>query len=795
MRTRLTLALMLSVCLSLIPGLPTTPSDTQAPGYFLNTFLVQVEDRQTAERVARDNGFLLEAELPLLNMYVLTHPDVTSRSRRSADDYVSKLMEDNRVRFAEQQVALKRVKRSHGIVYDKQLEFPIREVANYSAFYRVPQKFSTRDGSLFDDEFFKDQWYLQNNEQTGGKRDIDLHVMPVWQQGFNGLGVRVTTLDDGVDHEHPDIRNNYDARASADFNDKNDKKNDPTPDKSSAANSHGTRCAGEIAAEAGNGICGVGVAFRSSIGGIRILDGVVTDELEARALLYEHDYIHIYSASWGPHDDGKTMEAPHTACREAFRKGVETGRNGLGNLYIWATGNGGSDDDHCGADGYVGSIESISVQSLTDHGDKPFFGERCCSTMIAVPTGGEATKKEEMNAMYKIKVVTTDLNGGCVENFEGTSSAAPLASGVYALVLQANPNLTWRDVQHITAKAARIPIGGDGWTINGAGYHVNDKFGFGMMDATVMVHLAQQWVNKPQQRVCESGEKTVDANISPGQCHKVEFPYQSCQGDDATSITNLEHVQLHVHAEAARRGDVEIYLESPASTRSLLIKRRMNDDSKEAIDFTFLTVHNWEENPAGTWVIEVCNTASEGHHDSKPMHFTSWALTMYGYHDDDKKKSLPEKAKRPDESELQTIMRREYDFSRSVTLKRAVDLDTVKKTEEIKKEFDEKADKILGTMSHLFQGRSFKLNDLYKNKMYNRGLTSPEIADDSSDVEFSDESLATLKRELLEALISREISDLEKSHIRERSHDAERHHEITRLLDDLEQYLSERKKK
>lgn len=74
-------------------------------------------------------------------------------------------------------------------------------------------------------------------------------------------------------------------------------------------------------------------------------------------------------------------------------------------MFVWATGNGGGYGDMCGADGYVSSPESISVQSLTDHGNVPFFGERCCSTMVAVPTGGEATTSQEVKARYKIKVV------------------------------------------------------------------------------------------------------------------------------------------------------------------------------------------------------------------------------------------------------------------------------------------------------------------------------------------------------------------------------------------------------
>lgn len=105
---------------------------------------------------------------------------------------------------------------------------------------------------------------------------------------------------------------------------------------------HGTRCAGEIAAIAGNGICGVGVAFNAKIGGVRMLDGSVSDSVEAASLSLNQNHIDIYSASWGPEDDGKIFDGPGKLAQEAFYRGIKTGRRGLGNIFVWASGNGGS---------------------------------------------------------------------------------------------------------------------------------------------------------------------------------------------------------------------------------------------------------------------------------------------------------------------------------------------------------------------------------------------------------------------------------------------------------------------
>ena len=85
---------------------------------------------------------------------------------------------------------------------------------------------------------------------------------------------------------------------------------------------HGTRCAGEVAAEANNSKCGVGVSFGARIGGVRMLDGRVTDRVEAESLSLNPQYIDIYSASWGPSDDGTTVEGPGTLASAAFANGI-----------------------------------------------------------------------------------------------------------------------------------------------------------------------------------------------------------------------------------------------------------------------------------------------------------------------------------------------------------------------------------------------------------------------------------------------------------------------------------------
>ena len=136
-----------------------------------------------------------------------------------------------------------------------------------------------------------------------------------------------------------------------------------------------------MAATANNSNCAVGIAYKAGIGGVRMLDGDVTDAVEARSLGLNNQHIHIYSASWGPDDDGKTVDGPGRLATRAFLQGISQGRGGKGSIFVWASGNGGRDYDNCNCDGYTNSIWTLSVSSATENGLIPWYSEACSSTL------------------------------------------------------------------------------------------------------------------------------------------------------------------------------------------------------------------------------------------------------------------------------------------------------------------------------------------------------------------------------------------------------------------------------
>merc|ERR1711881_830128 len=278
------------------------------------------------------------------------------------------------------------------------------------------------------DPLFQHQWYLKNTGQNGGKPKLDLNVAAAWAQGVTGKNVTTAIMDDGVDYMHPDILHNYNARASYDFS-----SNDPYPYPRYTDdwfNSHGTRCAGEVSGARDNGVCGTGVAYDSMVAGIRMLDQpYMTDLIEANSMGHAPNLIDIYSASWGPTDDGRTVDGPRNATMRAIVRGVNEGRKGLGNIYVWASGDGGEDDD-CNCDGYAASMWTISINSAINTGENAHYDESCSSTLASTFSNGAKDPNTG--------VATTDLYGKCTRTHSGTSAAAPEAAGVFALALEAN---------------------------------------------------------------------------------------------------------------------------------------------------------------------------------------------------------------------------------------------------------------------------------------------------------------------------------------------------------------------
>ena len=462
------------------------------------------------------------------------------------------------------------------------------------------------------DPYFDDQWHLYNSGQTSGVAGEDANVMGVWDS-FNGSGVVISVIDDGVEHSHPDLSDNYVSVHSYDWCGDD---SDPNPNSSDG---HGTAVAG-VAAGTGNNSIGVtGAAFGASIAGHRLIACGFSDSTGADALSYHNGGIDIYSNSWGPFDSGNILDGPGPITIAAIEDSIYNGRSGLGNIYTWAAGNGLDADDNSNYDGYSNSRYSIAVAAITHYGEQSWYSEPGANILVTAHSNGGSPNYEG--------ITTTDITGtggydggDVTHDFGGTSSATPLVSGVIALVLEANPDLTWRDVQNILVHSSRKNDANDSsWNVNGAGHDVSHKFGFGAVDAGAAVSLALNWSSSGVETNASFGPYTPNLDIDNGPSTWTEFNLS------VPVDLRLESVDIFVDITHDARGELDIVLQSPSGHESWLAEEH-TDNNADYSNWRFGTVQHWDESSQGDWTLKVRDSVS----GSNSGTVDSWEVIFHG---------------------------------------------------------------------------------------------------------------------------------------------------------------------
>lgn len=563
---------------------------------------------------------------------------------------------------------------------------------------------------VFGDPLKEHAWHLRNVGQTNfsggsGTSGMDISVDASVLSGDLGDDVSIAVSDSGLDIDHPDLFVNVLTPRSKDYALAAPYYGDPGV---SAGGDHGTSVAGLIAASGWNGIGSRGVAPEAKVAGLNFLGDSVTQST-AVVIDQASDDFDIYNYSYGS-DFLPTKLTSDSTYVDQLKYGVTSQRGSKGSLYIKSAGNSFQECDFSYSFTFSGlncfshnsNLEEeselpwvLSIGATNALGLKASYSSHGANLWVSAPGGEYGTDSPAMMttdtagcsegySRFGVSGIPfksgADGNTNCdyTHDFNGTSSAAPVTSGVAALILGANPNLTWRDVKHIlAATASKIDAlsgavvvddefdfdngpyvtlknttmsghtYGQGWVTNSAGYSFHNYYGFGQVNADAAVALAKVYSANGWGAIQETDATLTTSTTAVGTI----IPDNSQTGlSNSISVAQsytVEAVQIKLNITHPRPGDLGIELTSPSGTKSIIMNINNSlligldgatpDWIDDYTDSTFLSNAFYGENSNGAWTIKIIDglgsSTGDTNLDSAPVQvgtLVNWSINVIG---------------------------------------------------------------------------------------------------------------------------------------------------------------------
>jgi subtilisin-like proprotein convertase family protein len=278
------------------------------------------------------------------------------------------------------------------------------------------------------------------------------------------------------------------------------------------------------------------------------------------------------------------------------------------------------------------------VGSVGKNGKHADYSTAGAALLVSAPAGNEKDFGHLMTAGLGVDT--------CANSGPGTSFACPVVSGVVALLLEANSELSWRDVQGILAATSQNVYNDDEddtITINPKNYWHSNWYGFGIIDAKAAVEAALDWqlVGEELQAVGISTEENAilaDTNNNEFTSKITLDPEDDNYPEDFIAESTVVLLDLSHY----NRGDLEIELVSPSGTSSILNpgKRPESSQLKEDERWKLMTLKNWGEDPTGKWKLKIRDLVDRDQGVDQNV-FRDWKLIVYGRKASDNEFEVP----------------------------------------------------------------------------------------------------------------------------------------------------------
>jgi subtilisin family serine protease len=357
--------------------------------------------------------------------------------------------------------------------------------------FAEPDIANSVEANCVNDPLFGTQWYLNNTGQTGGTAGVDIRACNAWQVTTGNANIITAVTDEGFEMNHPDLQANvfgtgFDVNAGS------------AP--SITTGPHGTQCAGLISAVQNN-VTGIsGVAPTARIMSISMDFGpTLTNQMVANGINFAwQNGASVISNSWGW--PGSMIPSGSTIVTDAIANALNNGRNGLGSVVVFSSGN----DNINGAQFPGNSDPRIICVGAVDRcgqrsGRADIITNGCdawCPSCLPASSFGAPVDIVAGGS----GVQTTDRVGAAGvapgdydADYGGTSAACPIAAGVAALILSVNPCLNQASVHDIICRSGqKLP----NFTFANTAARPqqlgtwNNEVGHGLVNAELAVRLA-----------------------------------------------------------------------------------------------------------------------------------------------------------------------------------------------------------------------------------------------------------------------------------------------------------------
>jgi subtilisin family serine protease len=539
-----------------------------------------------------------------------------------------------------------------------------------------------------------------SNQGGVGVAGNDLNVDSIIVSGVYGAGIKIAVVDEGLDINHEDLAPNVIANKSWDFiQEDNDPTVPSTTDNgedhgTSVAGiiaSAGWNNVGGRGVAPNATIVGYNYLLSSQSATVKAMilgDG----NLGGNNLAADID---IFNNSWGYTHSGPDAVRyllgglmPSTELN-AYINGVTNGRDGKGVIYVKSAGNDwyyfdpdfeGGKYIYCGETAMPGVFsERMSCSDTSYEGAHNFP----YSIIVAALHAGNYASQEKSTYStpgasmwvsafggeggYWHPTITTTDNSSCSKgyvrsdsnpdyaptlnnqgnhpdnpncnytaSFNGTSSAAPMVAGVVALMLEKNPNLTWRDVKHILATTS-VPIDLSmsktissitqySWVTNAAGYKHHSWYGFGKIDAAAAVSAASSYTAGSLGTFVTTGDLstgTIEEAIDFGTKTKT-MSISSPAGSD----NKIEFIRVGLKISHSKPQHLGYRLTSPDGTTVPLLTPYTAISGGRNNDLYSIGVSSlYGESIGGTWILSLDDYTDDGTNGD----LTEWRMEIYGH--------------------------------------------------------------------------------------------------------------------------------------------------------------------